>query len=263
MGSWVKTLGSIFAAVAVAVPCFTAANTFHSRDLSGDRDTVYNEGLVLRWQGATLPEASSRVDQKPVRSGATIVLPDWAGEGKHHFQVRGYSIRYGLPDWDESSDEIRLTYQYRVPISEYRFIETQSFLGRTTVLGRQEDLLQTVGYGIRLLDSDTVAFEIIPGLARAYGGDLTAEERAGWIGNIGQQLTWNVAGDFSIHQRLNTFVERTAADYLSAVVNLDVETLLTEQLSFKISYEVHYDDSMSSEMERRERRVSTAIGIRF
>lgn len=262
MGLWLKAVRALATGVALSIPSLVVANTFHSRDL-GVGETVYDKGVVLRWEGASLPASPSKGADVAAPASTVIKLPEWAGESKHHFQVRGYSIRYGLPDWDEPHDEVRLTYQYRVPISEYRFIQTQSFLGRTTILGREQDLLQTVGYGIRLLDSDVLAFELVPGLGRAYGGDSPSEQRSGWIGNIGHQLSWNINGDFSVHQRLNTFVERTPADYLSAVVNLDIETLLTDQLSFKISYEVHYDDSMSNEMERRERRVSTAIGIRF
>ena len=152
-----------------------------------------------------------------------------------------------------------------VPVSELTFFQAQSLVDSSFLPGSDFSVRQSLGYGVDLYRSSFLRFSITPGFAGGYedASWLPAEERFGMMGNLSQALSWRPGDAFQINQRFNYSIQRIDEDNLAAFMNLDLETLLTESLSFRVSYEVKYDDRGSEEMELREARVSGAIGFDF
>jgi len=162
-----------------------------------------------------------------------------------------------------SSAEHRLGVDFRSPLFSNGFFESRTYLDEAGFGHFDSGYRQVIGYGLRILENQHLTFEIVPGVIGDYSNERAFEERLRWMGNIGQNLTWVVAEGFVVNQNFNTSLERTETEDLSAVLNLDLETLLAERLSFKLSYEVHYDDSIGDEMDKRDARLSTSVGYRF
>ena len=161
-------------------------------------------------------------------------------------------------------EDHRLSLNYRSQLSERGFLQGQSFLDESAFGPNSGGYRQVVGYGLRIVDRQTVTFDVVPGVAGDYSlENRFPDERVRWMGNLNQNLSWEINDGFILNQNFNTTLERTGEDDLSAVLNLDLETLFSDQLSFKLSYEVHYDDSIGDEMEQRDARLSTSVGFRF
>lgn len=197
-----------------------------------------------------------------------------SGDAVFHFTKPGEtepaSVRIGHTAFPSNSsantfsnEEHRLGLDYRSPLFSSSFLESRSLIDESSFGHHESGYRQVLGYGVRLIDRQGVTFEIVPGVLGDYSVERPLEDRLRWMGNLGQNLTWVVTDGLVFNQNFNTSLERTETDDLSAVLNLDLETLLAERLSFKLSYEVHYDDSIGDEMEQRDARLSTSVGFRF
>lgn len=162
-----------------------------------------------------------------------------------------------------SAADHTLGVSYRNRLFNYGFLESQSIIDETGFGHFSRGYRQVVGYGLRILDRQTVTFDIVPGVVGDYAADESIENRLKWMGNLNQNFSWQVSDGLVLNQNFNTTLERTDTDNLSAVLNLDLETLFSDRLSFKLSYEVHYDDTVGEEMEQRDARLSTSVGFRF
>ncbi len=239
-------------------------NTFVSGDLNQSVSVSYDSGIILKSVDGRVERVTGLPPvEKKDKAIATIRIPDWAEETQGELGLQSFSVQHGIPDVDQPLEDISLTHRYRVPISEITFAQGQSFVGLQGIRGWDQYFLKTFGYGFRVMESDDLSFDLVPGLGKAYSHTGSQQEESGWMGNVNQQLTWSLGDDFALRQRLNTFWERHADDSMTAVVNLDVETILTEAVTFRVSYEVLYDDWQSDEFERRDRRLSTSVGFRF
>lgn len=198
-------------------------------------------------------------------SGAVIFrLDELSGSGHGPLTVRHRSFPASSFDSSGSVEDHRLGFHYRGRISERSFLQGQSFLDDSAFGPYEGSYRQVVGYGLRIVDRRTITFDLVPGVAGNYAlEDPLMDERMRWMGNVNQNLSWKIKDGFVLNQNFNTTLERTGEDDLSAVLNLDLETLFSDQLSFKLSYEVHYDDSIGDEMEQRDARLSTSVGFRF
>lgn len=175
------------------------------------------------------------------------------------------AIRYAPSGDDVGADDFGVAVSFQVPVSELTFVQTQSMLDSTLDPDAVFGYRQSLGYGVHLFRSDRIHFTLAPGIAGGFEDDESVrfEDRFAMLGNINQTLTFRFNDDLSVNQEFNYFVQRVEEDNLAAFMNLDLETLLSESLSFRVSYEVKYDDTASDEMELRESRISTAIGFRF
>lgn len=164
----------------------------------------------------------------------------------------------------ETGEEIRLGIDYRAPIGySNSFLYSRSTLDETNFGTNGRRYQQVFGYGLRLVQSDTFSFDIIPGLGSRHYIERPLEDSFRIHGNLQQNISWQLSEGFVVNQKFNTTLEKTEEENLSAVMNLDLETLFSDRLSFRLSYEVHYDDAESDIMEQRESRFSTSIGYRF
>lgn len=161
-------------------------------------------------------------------------------------------------------EEGSLRLRYRLPTGGRTFLQSQSIFDTRNSKISGEGFRQVVGYGFRVIDRDSVKFDVVPGVfSEAYRDGPVSDEETLWSGNLNQNLSWVIAEGFAISQNFNTFVKQTEDEVFSAVMNLDLETLVSEKFSFRVSYEVLYDDSSSDEMERRDSRFMTSVGYRF
>jgi len=164
----------------------------------------------------------------------------------------------------ETGEDLRLGLQYRAPIGySNSFLYSRSTLDDSNFGTNGRHYQQVFGYGLRLVQSDTFAFDIIPGLGSRHYIERPLEESMRIHGNLQQNITWQLSEGFVVNQNFTTTLEKTEEENLSAVMNLDLETLFSDRLSFRLSYEVHYDDTENEIMEQRESRLSTSIGYRF
>lgn len=236
---------------------------------------VFVAGLARASEADVLLSPSAGLKpQSPVAEDETAWTYTPSGDAVFHFRKsegadRSF-IRLGHQAFPSNSlantyspEEHRLGVDYRSPLFSNGFLESRSYIDESTFGHHQSGYRQVLGYGLRIIDRQSVTFEIVPGVSGDYSADRSLEERLRWMGNLGQNLTWAVTDGIVLNQNFNTSLERTEADDLSAVLNLDLETLLAERLSFKLSYEVHYDDSIGDEMEQRDARLSTSVGFRF
>lgn len=119
-------------------------------------------------------------------------------------------------------------------------------------------------YDWAILESENFRMSLGPGLVGDYSLEpSSSEERLNMMSRVGQSLSWQLQEGIVIRQNLDTTLDQTPEDNFAAVLNLDLETLFADRLSFRMSYEVHYEDSDDQPMERRDSRLSTSIGYRF
>ncbi|MFP4352986.1 MAG: DUF481 domain-containing protein [Puniceicoccaceae bacterium] len=198
-------------------------------------------------------------------SGAVVFrLDELVGPELGPVAIRHRSFPASSLDSPRSPEDHRLGFDYRSRLSGRGFLQGQSFLDDGAFGPYAGGYRQVVGYGLRIVDRQTVTFEVVPGVAGNYSlDDPFIDERVRWMGNVNQNLSWEIKDGLVLNQNFNTILERTREEDLSAVLNLDLETLFSDQLSFKLSYEVHYDDSIGDEMEQRDARLSTSVGFRF
>lgn len=150
-----------------------------------------------------------------------------------------------------------------LPLGESTFLHARSMLERGGSGSLEEGFRQVVGYGIRFLDSETMRFDVVPGFVRTYGRFDPTQGAPVWTGNLSQNFVWLINDNVAIQQNVSSFVERFEDDSMAAVLNFDLETLLSDRLSFRVSYEVEYDDVLSDEFEKSNTRFSTSVGYRF
>lgn len=166
-------------------------------------------------------------------------------------------------DSSPSTSDHRLGVNYRANLSDFGFLESRSTIDDSEFGPYSQGYRQSIGYGLKILDRQSLTFNIVPGVVGDFSADRPIEERLKLMGNLNQNLSWEVSDGFIFTQNFNTTLERTETDDLSAVMNLDLETLFADRLSFKLSYEVHYDDSFGEDLEKRDSRLSTSVGFRF
>lgn len=221
-----------------------------------------------------LSPAAGLREQVPAKEEASVWTYTPSGDAVFHFRnpvsERESLVRIGYQAYPSSSlepslstEDRRVGLDVRSPLLPGGFLQSRSLIDEGGFGPYDRGYRQVVGYGLRLVDRQSVTFDIAPGVVGDYSAERPLEERLRWMGNLNQSLTWLVTDGVVLNQNFNTTLERTETDDLSAVLNLDLETLLAERLSFKLSYEVHYDDSIGDEMEQRDARLSTSVGFRF
>ncbi|MGF1531646.1 MAG: DUF481 domain-containing protein [Puniceicoccaceae bacterium] len=172
---------------------------------------------------------------------------------------------YKLHGADDEVKDFQLGLRFEVPVSELTFVQTQTLVDSTFNDSISFGYRQSLGYGLLLWNTDRFRFSLAPGVAGGYENDstLSFEDRLSMLGNFNQRLSLSFSEKLVVNQEFNYFVQRVDDDNLATFMNVDLETLLSNRLSFKVSYEVKYDDTVSEDLELRESRISTAIGFQF
>jgi len=221
---------------AVAASLFFGGMTYAS-----DADVLLSPAAGLR------PPSAADADE-------TVWTYTPTGDAVFHFEKPGEaqnsSVRIGHTAFPSVSDantfsneEHRLGVDYRSPLFSNGFLESRSYIDESAFGHHDSGYRQVLGYGLRIVDHQRLTFDIVPGVS----AEPSLEERLRWMGNLGQNLTWVVTDGLVLNQNFHTSLERTE----------------TDDLSFKLSYEVHYDDSIGDEMDQRDARLSTSVGFRF
>tara|TARA_R100000027_G_scaffold62209_2_gene54174 strand:- start:6378 stop:7142 length:765 start_codon:yes stop_codon:yes gene_type:complete len=246
----------------VGTACFGAVNVALSTESdvlfsAGSQKSDAPEGVVQEAGGATWSYSPS---------GESVYLlhtPDLPTAKSSYLSIQHSAFPASSLSSSDTSVDHRLGVNYRTELSDIGFLESRSMIDDSNFGPYSPGYRQVVGYGLRIVDRRTVTFDIIPGVLGDYSVDRPIEERLKLMGNLNQNLSWAVSDGFVVTQNFNTTLERTEDNDLSAVLNLDLETLFAERLSFKLSYEVHYDDSLGDDLEKRDSRLSTSVGFRF
>lgn len=190
----------------------------------------------------------------------------WSSSPSLGFDGVSVTSRFDGPAMSGSNEGVGdglLNLRFRLPLGSRSFFQSQSiFDGRPMGL-HGGGIRQVLGYGVRLIDGDSLKFDVVPGVFRNREEEEFEPEDSRWSGNLNQTLSWVIAEGFAVSQNLNTFVRQSDDDVFSAVMNLDLETLVSDHLSFRVSYEVLYEDSASEDLERRDSRFTTSVGYRF
>lgn len=227
-----------------------------------DSSVLFTPGAEAA-QAMQKEESESLWKYSPAGTRLNLSLSDTGLEPGSTLSIRHSSFPGSTLSPSSSSEDNRLDVNYRSQLSTLGFLESRSTVEENGFGHYSKGYRQVLGYGLRVIDLQTVTFEIVPGVVGDYSTNPTVEERLNWMGNLNQNLSWIVTDGFVLNQNFNTSLERTEADDLSAVLNLDLETLFADRLSFKLSYEVHYDDSIGDALEQRDARLSTSVGFRF
>ena len=228
--------------------------------MSAESDILLSSGA----ESVETPQESSGSAWTYSPSGESVLLfQNGSGSDSSLVSIQHSAFPSSSLTPSSSSSDHRLGVNYQTSLSDYGFLESRSTVDDSNFGPYSRGYRQTVGYGLRILDNQSVSFNIVPGVVGEYSVDRPIEDRLKLMGNLNQNLSWEVSDGFIFTQNFNTTLERTDTDDLSAVMNLDLETLFADRLSFKLSYEVHYDDSLGDELEQRDARLSTSVGFRF
>lgn len=230
---------------------------------AAESDVLFSSG-AQKGNSAEILKASEGSSWSYSPSGESVYLlqtPAVPTESSSYLSIQHSAFPSAVGS-DTDSDH-RLGVNYRTELSDIGFLESRSTIDDSGFGPYSRGYRQVVGYGLRIVDRQTVTFDIVPGVLGDYSMDRPIEERLKLMGNLNQNLSWAVSDGFVFTQNFNTTLERTETDDLSAVLNLDLETLFADRLSFKLSYEVHYDDSLGDDWEKRDSRLSTSVGFRF
>jgi len=223
--------------------------------MGGESDILFSKGTTVT---ATALSGDSAWTSSP--SGQSLfMIGESGGDSGHSVAIH----HDAFPASSAGATDHRIGLNYRADLFEVGFLESRSTIDESQFGPYSQGYRQVVGYGLRLLDKQSLTFDVVPGVIGDFSADRPIEERLKVMGNFNQNLSWRVSDGFVVTQNFNTTVERTEEDDLSAVMNLDLETLFSDRLSFKLSYEVHYDDSIGDELEQRDARLSTSVGFRF
>ena len=196
--------------------------------------------------------------------GARIQLAEEEGAlgGDWGIEARAFPRTVAEPSTDVVDQQWRIGLDHRFPTGDG--IQTEGLFDESGFGPYSKGYRHSILYDWAILETESFRVSLGPGLVGDYALDsVDREERFNVMSRLGQSLSWRLHEGIVIRQKLDTTVAPTPEDDFAAVLNLDLETLFADRLSFRMSYEVHYEDTENQRMERQDARLSTSIGYRF
>jgi hypothetical protein len=217
------------------------------------RVDVLEDTLTGSSQGWEVLAYGSRV-QLAKEEGA--LAGDWGME------IRSFPRRTEAPSTDGVDQQWRIGLDRR--FEGGNGIHTEGLFDESGFGPYAKGYRHSILYDWAILETENFRVSLGPGLVGDYALEpANGEERFNMMSRFGQSLSWRLHEGIVIRQNLDTTVDQTPEDDFATVLNLDLETLFADRLSFRMSYEVHYEDTENQRMERQDARLSTSIGYRF
>lgn len=178
------------------------------------------------------------------------------------FQYTGF-YRYEKTNSNVSSDRWGLGFRYRYDLGPNRFIQATTSYESDRIKKMDNHLLQTLGYGFRLVDSETFHINLVPGIAVEYIDQRGTKSNTNFLLNIYQDMHWEINERFALKQSFNFFINPSETDEHRFLFKSGIIGSITETIKMDISYEYEYDNSVVRPISKGDSRLISAIVLAF
>lgn len=183
-------------------------------------------------------------------------------EEKDEYQYSAF-YRFEETNSNVSSDRWGLGFRYRRELGTHTFLQANTTYESDRIKHMDNHLLQTLGYGFRLVDNKDFHINLVPGIALEYIDQRGSKSNTNFLLNFYQDMLWNIDERFALSQSLNFFINPAETGEYRFLFKAGITGAITETVRMDISYEFEHDSSIASPVSKHDSRLISAIVLAF
>lgn len=155
--------------------------------------------------------------------------------------------------------------RYDRDISEHRFFQSVSFYGADQIKLINEEIRQSIGYGILWNGSKKYEVQLVPGISGSFLDQDNSSVDDDWVflGRIFQSFTYQFSEDYSINQSLEGFVEAENPENYKLNFRVGLIGALTQKLAVELDYEYDLDNTLANQIDEAESRFRANLIFKY
>ena len=162
-----------------------------------------------------------------------------------------------------TSDKFRATGRFRHNLSSWRFLQSETEYGFNHVSGINQDYLESLGYGMRLVQNKLWYFSVTPSATTQYQVLKTGRRIASDGPSIYEEAEYRWSDSLRIRDEATVFFPVTSDNKPSYHVSFILENKLVGNVSLNIEYSYDYDGAVSNSSKVAQTCLKAALGIDF
>lgn len=183
-------------------------------------------------------------------------------EEKDEYQYSAF-YRFEETNHNVSSDRWGLGFRYRRDLGPHNFIQANTTYESDRIKHMDNHLLQTLGYGFRLIENTDFHINLVPGIALEYIDQRGSKSNTNFLLNFYQDMHWNIDPRFALTQSFNFFFNPNQTREYRFLFKSGITGAITETVRMDISYEFEYDNSVARSVSKHDSRLISAIVLAF
>lgn len=175
-------------------------------------------------------------------------------------------------DYETSQDGATVTrnrynaqIRYDRDVSDHRFFQSVTFYGADQIRLINEEIRQTVGYGILWNGSKKYEVQLVPGISGSFldQEDSTVENDWLILGRLFQSFSYRFNEDYSFNQSLEGFFEAENPENYKVNFRVGLLGTLTQKLAVELDYEYDLDNTLANQIDRDESRFRANLIFKY
>lgn len=213
-----------------------------------------------KWGGDILfglSETSGSSNKSKLNIAADVKTPWMLGD----INWKGY-YSYGQSNDVKNEDRHGLSVRSRLNLSANTFAQSWTAYSVDEIKNINYQLDQTIGYGYRFYNTDTLKLNVVPGVGvqkikRSDGDDEFV------ITSLYQDLEWSITETLSFEQSLAAYVPPSELNNYNYKFEAGVKSNFFEDYIIKLSYKYDYTNVVSANTSKYTSMITTSLGYSF
>jgi putative salt-induced outer membrane protein YdiY len=162
-----------------------------------------------------------------------------------------------------TSDKLRATGRYRYNLSSWRFLQSESEYGFNHISGIDQDYMESLGYGMRIVQNKHWYFSVIPSGTTQYQVLRTARHVTSYGPSISAEAEYRWSDSLRIRDETTVYFPVTSDNKPSYHLSFILENKLVGNVSLNLEYTYDYDGAVSNSSQVAQTCLKAALGIDF
>jgi hypothetical protein len=163
-----------------------------------------------------------------------------------------------------SRDKLKFTGRYRYNINNRRmFFQTEGQYGYSHVSGIDQDYLQSVGYGWRLIQTEIWYFCLVPAVAGQYQVIEGDQQGLSLSPTLYEEAEYKWTDTLRIHNESYALIPVNGDNNPTYHFSIMLQNKLSRNLSLNIEYLFDFDGSVKQDKDAASQSLRASFGIDF
>lgn len=170
-----------------------------------------------------------------------------------------YSESTGVADVDKYGTSLGT----RHTLSERSFLRSLTAYSVDQIQGVDMQLDQTFGYGYKVVKTDSMAWEVVPGIGLQYIDQPLTEDGLSYIFNFYEEFNWQITEFLAFDHSWNISAPGDDTNDYSYVLDNSLSAKVSEHYFLKLGHEYDYKNNVARGKKKHTSTLKTSIGYKF
>jgi len=223
---------------------------------------VWNHTLPENWDGevsAAFVKENDEDSSTDLNLGTKV---NWQKSQQEKFAWKTF-YNYETTNNVKDTDEWGISQDYRYDFAPRWFLRSNTANHTDQIIDKRWDIEQVLGVGYRIIDTDRTQLSVIPGFGVNYVDQPSPGDGTFMTADFTQEFEWKAHEQLILFEDFNYVTEVSDTDNYEWILNLGLESPLTERLSLRLVYTYEYNNIVPAGTDDTDTKLSAAAVLKF